>query len=458
MGPTARHTPSPADWARLRGDHRLAVYIDLKSPYAYLAIDPTRAMARARGVDVDWRPFTLDIPSYLGSAKVDAKGKVESAKRTKQQWSGVKYAYMDARRYANLTGKTVRGTVKIWDSSLAGISMLWAKRAGRIDAYLDTVYPPFWRRELDIDDVAVLEAALEEAGIDAGGFRAFAEGPGRDEHDAINESAFAAGIFGVPTYLVGDEMWFGREHLPRVDWLLGGAEGSAPDVANRSFAPAADEASSGAEADGTDAHELTVLLDLRRPASYLALEPTAALADEAGARIDWLPHRTPPLRAPSEPGPDDDRSVLHRRHRARHIEREIGVYAARQGLALEQIHRDDDPTAFELGWLWLRERGDERLLDYLRAGFRAWWAVELDPGDVRAIAALLESVDCEAAGFEAWCAAEGPALAERVADEVRERGAGGVPGYLIDGEFFQGRQHGPMIRWILGGRRGPGPI
>jgi 2-hydroxychromene-2-carboxylate isomerase len=222
-------------FAKLRGEHDLAVYIDLKSPYAYLAIDPTRAMAREVGVAIDWRPFTLDIPSYLGSAKLDRSGKVSRQKRSAQQWSGVKYAYMDARRYANLTGKTVRGTVKIWDSSLAGISMLWAKRHGRLDAYLDAIYPPFWRRELDIEDRSVLEGVLSAADVPTAGFAGFAEGPGRAEHDATNEEAFDAGVFGVPTYLVGDEMWFGREHLPRVAWLLAGARGPAPDVANRSF-------------------------------------------------------------------------------------------------------------------------------------------------------------------------------------------------------------------------------
>jgi 2-hydroxychromene-2-carboxylate isomerase len=226
----------PREFATLRGDARLAVYIDLKSPYAYLAIDPTRAMARQVGATIDWRPFTLDIPSYLGSARLDERGSLAASQRSPQQWSGVRYAYMDARRYANLTGKIVRGTVKIWDSSLAGISMLWARDHARLDAYLDEVYPRFWRRELDIEDPGVLEAVLRDAGAPIDGFRAYAEGPGRDEHDQLNEAAFAAGVFGVPTYLVGDEMWFGREHLPRVAWLLTGAEGPAPDVANRSFA------------------------------------------------------------------------------------------------------------------------------------------------------------------------------------------------------------------------------
>jgi 2-hydroxychromene-2-carboxylate isomerase len=225
------------EFARLRGPARLAVYIDLKSPYAFIALEPTRDMARVAGVEIDWRPFTLDIPSYLGSAKLASDGKqVESASRTAQQWSGVRYAYRDARRYANLTGKTLRGTVKIWDSSRAAIAMLWAKQRGGFDRFVDVTYAAFWKRELDIDDWSVLERALVESDVDVAGFRDWAEGPGRELHDETNRAAFDAGVYGVPTYLVEDEMWFGREHLPRVAWILGGRDGPAPDVANRSFA------------------------------------------------------------------------------------------------------------------------------------------------------------------------------------------------------------------------------
>ncbi len=236
----ALHTPTPESFSALRGDAALAVYIDLKSPYAFIAIEPTRAMAASLGVAIEWRPFTLDIPSYLGSAKLDAKGEVASAKRTAQQWTGVRYAYRDARRYASLRGKTLRGTVKIWDSSLAGIAMLWARNHGEavFDRFLDDAYARFWRRELDIEDAGALEVVLGEAGAEVEGFRDYAQGPGRAAHDELNRAAFDAGVFGVPTYLVEDEMWFGREHLPRVAWLLGGRRGPAPDVANRAFGPA----------------------------------------------------------------------------------------------------------------------------------------------------------------------------------------------------------------------------
>jgi len=214
----------------------LAVYIDLKSPYAYIAVEPTRAMAREVGIEIDWRPFTLDIPSYLGHAKLAKDGKtVESAERSAQQWIGVRYAYRDARRYGALPGKTIRGTEKIWDSSLAGIAMLWAKRRGGLDRFLDAAYPPFWRRELDIEDVSVLEGVLERAGLTPAGFSAWAAGAGRRLHDRINKEAFDAGIYGVPTYLVADEVWFGREHLPRIQWILEGRNGKAPPVENRGF-------------------------------------------------------------------------------------------------------------------------------------------------------------------------------------------------------------------------------
>ncbi len=227
----------PASFSSLRGDAELAVYLDLKSPYAFIAVEPTRAMAASLGVRIDWRPFTLDIPSYLGSATLDPKGKVATSDRTPQQWTGVRYAYRDARRYAGLRGKTLRGTVKIWDSSLAGIAMLWAKQSGDegLDSFIDCAYEPFWRRALDIEDLAALEAVLREADVPVDGFQAYASGPGRAAHDELNQAAFDAGVFGVPTYLVGDEMWFGREHLPRVAWLLGGSAGPPPDVANRTF-------------------------------------------------------------------------------------------------------------------------------------------------------------------------------------------------------------------------------
>ncbi len=210
---------------------------------------------------------------------------------------------------------------------------------------------------------------------------------------------------------------------------------------------------------GIDDARLTVLLDLRHPESYLALGPAISFATELSLEINWLPLSVPPLKRPSSPGPDDDRGIVHRRHRAHAIAHEIETYGRAQGLKIRDLYRSPDSSAFHLGWLWLRERDVERLPVYLAEAFHTYWSLALDPSSVTAIAALLDRVGtAELGGFERWCSGDGPEAAALLDDELLERGLFGVPGYVADGEVFLGRQHLPMIRWILGDRTGPGPI
>jgi 2-hydroxychromene-2-carboxylate isomerase len=69
----------------------VTVYIDYKSPYAYLAKDSAYELARDFAVKLDWLPYVLDIPSFLGSAKLDANGRVVEENRNPHQWRRVKY-------------------------------------------------------------------------------------------------------------------------------------------------------------------------------------------------------------------------------------------------------------------------------------------------------------------------------------------------------------------------------
>src|SRR3979411_2628622 len=125
-------------------------YFAYKSPYAFLAKDPAYELERDFPVRVDWLPYTLDIPSFLGSARVDDGGRVVEEQRNAHQWRRVRYSYMDCRRQARKRGLVIRGPQKIWDSTLAGAGLLYAKRQG--DAvcrrYHDTIFERFWKREL----------------------------------------------------------------------------------------------------------------------------------------------------------------------------------------------------------------------------------------------------------------------------------------------------------------------
>jgi 2-hydroxychromene-2-carboxylate isomerase len=199
----------------------IKVYSDYKSPYAYLAKDLVYELEDKTGVALDWLPYTLDIPAYLGSAKVDAVGNVVEASRNAHQWRRVKYSYMDCRREANRRGLIVRGPRKIFDSSLANMGMLYAKRHGAFRAYHDRVFERFWKRELDIESPAALTAVLAECGADTSGFAAFLEREGRRELEEIMRAAEDAGVFGVPSFLLDDgDLYWGREHLPHIRELL----------------------------------------------------------------------------------------------------------------------------------------------------------------------------------------------------------------------------------------------
>lgn len=216
-----------------QSDVPLIVYVDIKSPYAFVAIKPTLALEAELGLQFDWRPLTLDIPSYLGSAKKEAGQVVESSGRSQQLWAMVKYSYADARRYAKRQGLILKGTEKIWDSRMANIAIIWVMQTARdrLGDFFEAVYPPFWRRELDIEDMSVIESCLEAAGVESSGFRAFVKGEGGKIHDSLQPLFHPEGIYGVPTYVIDGDILFGREHIPYLRWRLSGQIGPAPDIA-----------------------------------------------------------------------------------------------------------------------------------------------------------------------------------------------------------------------------------
>ncbi len=196
-------------------------YFDYKSPYAYLAQEATFELAEQPGVTVEWLPYTLQIDKYLGSAKLGADGTDTVGTRNDHQWRRVKYSYMDCRREANRRGLTIRGPRKIFDSSPAHIGFLYVREQGDFRAFHNAVFERFFRRELDIDDARCIAALMTETGFDAEGFDAFMAGDGRARHDAIIDAAEAAGVFGVPGYLVDGELFWGLERLGRVHEKLG---------------------------------------------------------------------------------------------------------------------------------------------------------------------------------------------------------------------------------------------
>lgn len=93
-----------------------------------------------------------------------------------------------------------------------------ARRQGVEQAYLDAVMAGMWERGLKMDDPQVVAGALTEAGLDAKAILEATQDPEvKAELLANTERAAARGAFGIPTFFVGDEMFFGKERLGQIE-------------------------------------------------------------------------------------------------------------------------------------------------------------------------------------------------------------------------------------------------
>ena len=193
----------------------LNTYIDFKSPYAYLSVEPTRIFAKDLNLEINWIPYVLEIPDYLGSAKVDDKNNIIESNRNEHQWRRVRYSYMDCRRYANLRNITVLGPKKIWNSKLTAIALLWVKNEAPdlISNFIDHVFYKFWKRELDIESLNEIKNIFDKYKISTSNFEKWSKNEGDKELKLIRTEAHKNGVFGVPSYYINKDLFWGREQL-----------------------------------------------------------------------------------------------------------------------------------------------------------------------------------------------------------------------------------------------------
>jgi len=88
-------------------------------------------------------------------------------------------------------------------------------------AYVESVMRGLWEDELKMDDPDVVAQVLNAAGMD--GARILARTQETDVKQALaanTEAAVARGVFGIPTFFVGTEMYFGKDRLGQVEDAL----------------------------------------------------------------------------------------------------------------------------------------------------------------------------------------------------------------------------------------------
>ena len=185
---------------------RVRIYTDYKSPYAFVANRRLFELEEVHGVDLEWLPYTLRIPEFMGTVE----------ERTPHFWRKVRYSYMDARRHANAQGLVMKGPRRIYDAFYASAGMLFAQRYGLFRAYHETVFRRFWSHDLEIDELSEISGVIASLGGSAEQFEAYVRGPARAEHDGIIDEAEALGVFGVPTMVFNAELFWGGDRIEMV--------------------------------------------------------------------------------------------------------------------------------------------------------------------------------------------------------------------------------------------------
>ena len=218
----------------------LDVYLDIKSPHAYIAVRPSLEVARDYKVQVNFLPYTL---SYVGlglttSANPDNKRRPANLAADRK----ARMYYAAARQYATLQGLPFRSPYRLLDSTSANKAFLFAKIQNLEVPFLMHIYTHGWGsgwRDYEIESLDQLCSTLTAIGARTESFEAFMtkNGAGETELASCIETAEATGLTGVPHYVFDDDDsgrvlgLFGREHLTLIREKFA-AEGLArtPDV------------------------------------------------------------------------------------------------------------------------------------------------------------------------------------------------------------------------------------
>ena len=188
-------------------------FFDVGSPAAYLAFKRLPALCAATGATLEWRPMLLggvfQATGNHSPAAIPAKGK---------------YLFVDLQRFASRHGIAFRQNPFFPINTLTLMRMasgLQLREPQRLVAFVDAVYRAIWAEERNMNDPAVVTGVLQAAGFDPEALLALASDPAVKEHlKAQTQEAVARGVFGAPTFFVGDAMYWGQDRLDFVKEAL----------------------------------------------------------------------------------------------------------------------------------------------------------------------------------------------------------------------------------------------
>jgi len=184
-------------------------YFDVGSPTSYLAFTQLRKICEETGATLIYRPMLLGgVFKATGNAspnEVPAKAR---------------YSITDLARFAQRYDVPLVFNPHFPINTLnlmRAITAVQSIEPQRFLAFLELTFKVMWIDALDLNDPAVLAAALKEGGFDPAQVLGWVNDPQvKDRLKSATEAAVARGIFGAPSMFVGDQLYFGQD---RVDFV-----------------------------------------------------------------------------------------------------------------------------------------------------------------------------------------------------------------------------------------------
>jgi 2-hydroxychromene-2-carboxylate isomerase len=195
----------------------LEFWFEFASTYSYLAAMRVEQATRDAGVSLRWRPFLLG-PLFREIGWNDSPFNLYPVKG--------RYMWRDMERRCARYGLEFAHPAIFPQNGLSAARIACAAEAEPwLPAFVRAVYRANFAEGRDISDAATLEAVLSAAGAEADGNARWIERAGDDEvkrrlRQATDEAA-GLGIFGAPTFVVGEEIFWGDDRLEdALSWAL----------------------------------------------------------------------------------------------------------------------------------------------------------------------------------------------------------------------------------------------
>lgn len=190
-------------------------YFDYESPNAYLAWTQLPKLADHYG-------FTVDPVPILYAALLDAHGQLGPGEQpTKGRWMS-----KNMLRKALLLGVPLNPPAFLPFNPLLALRMTILPLEDRMRrALIDALFEAVWVRGLHVSDATVAEAVATEIGLPGLSLVAQAQTPEiKSQLRAQTDEAITKGVFGVPSMMVGDELFWGYDDFPYLELFLAGKD------------------------------------------------------------------------------------------------------------------------------------------------------------------------------------------------------------------------------------------